>query len=514
MVTADSKTTEERRVEQEFGPYRIVRRLGVGGMAETFEAVRTGPGGFSQRVCLKLVLPFYRDRRDFLELFEREARLAARLRHGNIVGVLDFGAIAGTSYMALELVDGVDLGTLIDTRPGARLRAEFVALLGHDLAAALEHAHDPRRDGSDGSGGGAIVHRDISPSNVMISRSGEVLLTDFGVAKAVGQAPRPQSAVKGKVPYMSPEQLRAEPLDGRSDLFALGVVLFEALAGQRPYQGDHDPATIMMILEGDRPPLASFAPDAPPGLVDIVESLLAPNRDERPETAAALLELLEPYVPPPRVRRELGALAEEVRAERAATRDPASEPGGYRKPSHDRRGVGRTGRARASAGTSSSARPRPRAAVAALGILALVGGAIFLWQADDRTTAPATLPAATGAPSAAPDNDAEEGEALELPPPVPRAPTETPVSETAPESPRPATPDRSAEARPGRLNVVVFPWGDVWVNGARKGSAPIKGLALKPGRYRVSAGQGKPSQSKTVRVRSGERKTVEFDLTK
>ena len=122
-----------------------------------------------------------------------------------------------------------------------------MALLGNELAADVDHAHNPHREsGFDGTNVSAIIHRDISPSNVLISSHGEVLLTDFGVAKAVTGRSRKQSAVKGKIPYMSPEQLRAESVDGRADLFALGVVLFEALAEQRPYEGAHDPATIML----------------------------------------------------------------------------------------------------------------------------------------------------------------------------------------------------------------------------------------------------------------------------
>ncbi|MBW2628277.1 MAG: protein kinase [Deltaproteobacteria bacterium] len=166
-------------------------------MAETYEAIRRGPSGFTQHVCLKLVLPFFRDNEDFVRLFEREARLAAKLRHSNIVGVIDFGAIAGTPYMALELVDGADLRVLLDAQDGKRLSHELVALLGHEVAAALEHAHAPRSGRSaDGSAVDAIVHRDVSPSNVLISRHGETLLSDFGVAKAISGTSHNQSAVK------------------------------------------------------------------------------------------------------------------------------------------------------------------------------------------------------------------------------------------------------------------------------------------------------------------------------
>jgi serine/threonine protein kinase len=317
----------------QFGPYKLVRRLGVGGMAETFVAVRTGPGGFVQRVCLKLVLPFFRDNPEFIELFQREARLAAKLRHRNIVGVIDFGEFDGTSYMALELVDGLDLRNIIDSQPDSKLSADYVVLLGLELAEALEHAHhpppaagiEPNEEQAQG-----IVHRDISPSNVLVSRQGEILLTDFGVAKAMSGASRKQSAVKGKVPYMPPEQLRAEPLDGRADLFALGVVLFEALGGERPYEGAHDPATIMLILKGEHVPLTSLAPDAPPGLCTVIESLIEPDPAKRPATASDLIDALDQYAPSPRVRRDFGQLVKELATQKdkeRAQRTP-SQPGG------------------------------------------------------------------------------------------------------------------------------------------------------------------------------------------
>ena len=176
-----------------------------------------------------------------------------------------------------------------------------------DVLAALDHAHNPPPEiDSSGGPGGAIVHRDISPSNVLISRHGEIMLSDFGVAKAVTGTARQQSAVKGKIPYMSPEQLRLEPLDGRADLFGVVVVLFEALCGKRPYSGGHDPATILLILQGDHEPLASLAPGAPPELCAIIDGLIEPQRDNRPDSAAALIELLDPFVPSPRLRRQLG----------------------------------------------------------------------------------------------------------------------------------------------------------------------------------------------------------------
>jgi len=491
-------------------------------MAETFEAIRTGPSGFSQRVCLKLVLPFFRDSEDFIELFEREARLAARLRHSNIVGVIDFGQIDGTSYMALEIVDGVDLQILLDAQPGNRLPHEYVVLFGHSLAAALEHAHNPPVSSQlDPSDVAAIIHRDISPSNVLISKNGEILLTDFGVAKAVTGTSHKQSAVKGKVPYMSPEQLRAQPLDGRADLFALGVVLFEALSGQRPYQGPHDPATIMLTLEGDHPSLEELCPNAPPELCKVIESLIAPNRDQRPESAGHLIELLDEFAPSPRVRRQLGRMVGEIRKEQP--RLPAAEQVALGQDStglqsdgaRDETGIqAARGAAKAGATVEPGRRSRRKRAlwlttlVVAVG--ASIGTAAVFWPA--AVTTPPVAPAPTTAPAPTPAPT----------PTVVPTPAVVPTSEATAEEGDPA--ETSGEAvkdarpapalpKPARLTVVVFPWGRVWINGKLQGSAPLKDHSLKPGRYQIGAGQDTPTETQTMRLGPGQRKTVTFDLT-
>lgn len=507
-----------------FGPYTLVRRLGVGGMAETYEAIRQGPGDFSQRVCLKLVLPYFRDRQDFLTLFQREARLAAKLRHGNVVGVIDFGEIDGVTYMALELVDGVDLAALLDAQPGSRVSVEHTVLVGHDIAAALEHAHDPRRGGSaDGGTDNAIIHRDLSPSNVLVSQRGEILLTDFGVAKAITGTARQQSAVKGKVPYMSPEQLRSEGLDGRADLFALGVVLYESLAGHRPFQGDHDPATIMQILNGDRPPLLEAAPDTPPGLADIIERLLEPDRDARPGSASELLEMLDPYVPTPRERRELGKIVSVVRSsltppplETPVNGSAATEGSGERNLEASSRepASGVSGKPAQTPPTAKQTEPRKaspwRWLAAALALAMAVGLGMMINQggesspaADDGTaTSPAPVPARAAEEEPERANE-EQAEA--------KAESEAPAESTAAAAQK-LEPVAQAP-KPGKLSVAVFPWGDVWIDGKSYGKAPVRRVALPPGRHKVSAGQGEPWKTRVVRVKPGQSLSVQFDLS-
>ena len=520
MSRTRSGTSIQSLVGRDFGPYRLVRRLGVGGMAETYEAIRRGPGDFLQHVCLKLVLPFFRDNEDFSELFEREARLAAKLRHSNIVGVIDFGEYEGVPYMALELVDGADLRVVLDSQDGKRLTPDLVALLGTEIASALEHAHAPRLPRSEGAlASDAIVHRDVSPSNVLISRQGEVFLSDFGVAKAVSGTSRKQSAVKGKVPYMSPEQLRAEPLDGRADIFALGVILFEALGGQRPYEGAHDPATIMLTLAGDHPSLRGLAPSAPPGLCDVIESMVHPDRDQRPASATAVIDLLDEYVPSPRARRELAAMVEACRPpkDRISTEDALVDGGSTT-------GVHHTGSETSFETTAVEGSPpghrrsktRLWLTAVAVGVVVVVGA----WMArpdgaEVSTIEPDDAGSVVVPPVAAPEDpeppEPESGSGRDTG--KAESSTNDEAAETTSAPPSEAPPATPRVAEPARLTVIVFPWGNVWINGKPRGAAPLKNEAMKPGRYKIAVGHDEPFESKVIRLRSGQRTTLDFDLT-
>ena len=522
-------------VGTELGAYAIVRRLGVGGMAETFEAIRRGPGGFTQRVCLKLALPYFRDDETFIRLFEREARLAAKLRHSNIVGILDFGEIEGRSYMALELVDGIDLRRLLDAEETKRLAPEYVTLIGLQLAEALEHAHHPPPQ----AGFEGLVHRDISPSNVLVSRHGEVLLTDFGVAKAMEATAHKQSNVKGKIPYMSPEQLRGERVDGRSDLFGLGVVLFEVLAGARPYGGGHDPATIMLILNGEHPPLAELARDAPEALREVIERLIDPNPERRPQNAAEVLESLDLLAPPPSVRRKLGEVVAEMRPSdpREAQEISSSlrrDPAAGSQPSSETTGVERSAGVGAARPTTAGSRAStsPDRAKAGLSrrqmgwLLAAVGaglggvavGASRFWMPETGERGGGSEQDVTQDPSdtTGPATPVDTAPAPEETTRTPSAELPDPAALSQPEG-RSETEDEPVAAanapKPARLTVIVFPWGNVWVDGKPWGRSPVKDKKLPPGRYRIEVGQNKTAKTEIIRLKPGQRKTLRFDLT-
>ena len=278
-------------VQSQVGPYEILQPLGAGGMAETFVAVRRGPAGFEQRVCLKLILPGRSADPRFLEQFRDEARLLAQLRYAGIVQVHDFGHADGTHYMALELVDGVDLEKLLTLLKvaNAPLPTSIALYIAAEVLAALHYAHSLHVDGEPLG----IVHRDISPSNILLSRHGEVKLTDFGIAKFNNRRHRTQSGhVKGKIAYMSPEQVRGDELDARSDLFTVGVVLHEMLTGIHPFEAPTEINLLSNILMGNRKPTRDLMPGAAPELVAVIDALLATDCEHRPQSAIEALRAL------------------------------------------------------------------------------------------------------------------------------------------------------------------------------------------------------------------------------
>ncbi|MEM6955893.1 MAG: protein kinase, partial [Myxococcota bacterium] len=337
-----------------FGKYILERRLGVGGMAETFVARREGEGNVRQHVCLKRVLPAFNGDASFRAQFQREAKLAARLRHSNIVGTIDYGAVDSVQYMALELVEGTDLRALLSHQPERRLPVPLVLLLAYDIAHALEYAHEPR------GGGDGIVHRDVTPSNILLSVEGAVKLADFGVAKSLGTATAMTATgvMKGKMPYMPPEQMKGGEVDGRVDLFSLGVLMYEALAGRRPFTGAHDVEVMTRIISGDRPTLKSLMPHLDDALAAVVEDLLAIEPEARTPSAAALIDRLAPFVPPPSFRRDLAQL---VRAAYGSEAHPGEASDTVLDEAHELAGLQGSSPSGASAPTAGPKRRAPKA---------------------------------------------------------------------------------------------------------------------------------------------------------
>jgi eukaryotic-like serine/threonine-protein kinase len=277
----------------QFGNYRLIERLAHGGMAEVFLARQQGPEGFDRRVAIKRILPHLADSRDFLRMFLDEARLAASLSHPNVVHIYELGKVGDHYFLAMEYIDGVHAGSLIERGGREQLPVSLVARIGADACAGLNYVHNA----VDSSGRPLhLVHRDISPPNLMISYDGVVKLMDFGIAKAVGQVEQTRPGiVKGKFAYMSPEQTTGETLDGRSDVFSLSLVMWELLAGRVALPRTDPVEAMTMIRDGKLPPLDAARPDVPAALAAVLEQGLEVDREHRP-SAADLGAALEGFI--------------------------------------------------------------------------------------------------------------------------------------------------------------------------------------------------------------------------
>ncbi|HTJ41271.1 MAG TPA: protein kinase [Kofleriaceae bacterium] len=280
------------------GRYELVRRLAVGGMAELYLARQPGIGGFQKLVALKRILPQYAQSRDFVGMFLDEARLAATIQHANVAQVYDLGRTEHGLYFTMEYVHGEDVRAIANAgiKRDGDVPLHIAIAIAIGAAAGLHAAHELVDEHGTLVG---LVHRDVSPSNVLVSYGGCVKLIDFGVAKAAGRQQETRAGtLKGKIAYMSPEQCKGAPIDRRSDVFALGVVLYEMATGTRlftmPTDGG-DYALIKRIVEEDAPLPSSRRDDFPLELEGIIMRALRRDPDERYPSAQALQLDLERF---------------------------------------------------------------------------------------------------------------------------------------------------------------------------------------------------------------------------
>lgn len=298
--------------------YQLGERLGGGGMAEVFRAAVIGAQGFSRPVAIKRVLPGFSEDPAFASMFVNEARLSSLLAHPNVVSVLDFDTDPeGRLFLVMELVPGVDLAGLGTT--GA-LPFSVVIHVVAEMLRGLGYAHELTVDGKHLG----IVHRDISPHNVLLSWDGAVKVSDFGIAKAFAASSATDSGMlKGKVAYMSPEQAHLQPLDGRSDLFAVGIILHELLCGQRLFGAGTMAEVFARLLTQPIDPPSHFRPEVPADLDRVTMALLERDRERRSPTAThALDELIACRDASARGRDELTALMVARFSDRAPVRAP------------------------------------------------------------------------------------------------------------------------------------------------------------------------------------------------
>ncbi len=276
---------------QKFGRYTLLDRVTTGGMAEVYRAMARGAQGFSRLVAIKKILPQYAGSREFQRMFVDEATIASRLNHANIAQVYDFDIHEGTPYIAMEFVEGKDLREILRTshsvpRPVPYPIAVYLAL---EAAKGLYYVHS-RRESSRPLN---IIHRDVSPQNIMLSFSGEVKIVDFGIARAVERETETVAGtIKGKYAYMSPEQLSGDHTDHRTDIFSLGIVLWEMLTLERLFSARTDGETINNVLRRQIPEPHMVRPDIPAALSPIVMCALERNRSSRYPTMLAFHEAL------------------------------------------------------------------------------------------------------------------------------------------------------------------------------------------------------------------------------
>ncbi|HVG59668.1 MAG TPA: serine/threonine-protein kinase [Hyalangium sp.] len=279
-----------------FGKYLLLERINVGGMAEVFIAKAFGVEGFERFLAIKKILPTMAEDQEFITMFIDEARVSVQLNHANVVHIHELGKYEETYYIAMEYVAGRDLRTILERY---RRRKEIMptaqaVYIASKMCEGLDYAH--RKKDARGQDL-AIIHRDVSPQNILISYEGEVKVIDFGIAKAANRAQKTQAGIlKGKFGYMSPEQVRGMEIDRRSDIFAVGVILYEMLTGEKLFVGESDFSTLEKVRNAEVPPARHFNPNIPVGLEKVVLMALAREPEDRYQWASDLQEDLMKFL--------------------------------------------------------------------------------------------------------------------------------------------------------------------------------------------------------------------------
>jgi serine/threonine-protein kinase len=518
-----------------FGKYLLLKRIAMGGMAELFLARQQGVEGFEKLVVVKRILEHYAADRDFVEMFLNEARLAASLSHPNIVQSFDLGEEGGVYFIAMEFVPGHDLFNVARkcTAQERPIPAPVAARIIADACAGLHYAHTRKsRQGQPLN----IVHRDVSPANIIISYEGAVKLVDFGIAKAASHQARTRAGmVKGKYSYMSPEQIQGLPLDGRSDVFALGITLHESLVGRRLFKREAELAIMNDILHGEVVPPSTLRPDLPPALERICLKALEKDRDRRYPSAREMQLDLERYIAScgePATAIEVSAFLlslfqeEHGAYQQLLARLDTTDPAKLAMFLEENSAVARN----RSEGSASGPSIRPdeaglppavrhrggrglQVALAAAVVLLVAVSAVLavLWSSARRPVEPIRVktPPVSLVPPAPPPDPAP----ATAPPPEPE-PVE-PVAEEPAE--KPLAPARAPVRGTGVLELSSEPPVEVFFQGKRLGETPVQ-LKLPVGRVELRLVDRKVALSRTVEVevpaRGPGRQTITFQKGK
>ncbi len=282
---------------EQFGKFILLERLAAGGMAEVFLAKSLGASGVNKFLAVKRILPQYSDKREFIDMFKEEAKIAVNLNHGSVVSIYEFGIEQGQFFLVMEYVEGRNLRQVLNEikKRNIQFSIEQIVYMIKEVAAGLDHAHRL----INGTTGRPLnlVHRDMSPQNIMLSFEGEVKVIDFGIAKAESQMEATQAGtLKGKFGYMSPEQADGQVVDSRTDLFSLGIVLWEMLANDRLFTSNSEAAILRKIRECQIPSIRKINPSIPVELENIVLKALAKDKTQRFQTAAAFQKDLNRFL--------------------------------------------------------------------------------------------------------------------------------------------------------------------------------------------------------------------------
>lgn len=480
-----------------FGRYLLGPRLAVGGMGEVYVATQLGMGAYAKPLVLKLLLPHLSENPRAVEMFLTEARLASRMNHPNVVHIFDVGVAEGRHFIALELVNGVSLSVLLGALKEANERLTFEQLLfvARSICDGLHHAHEQR--GPDGAPL-ALVHRDVTPENVLVSVEGQVKLTDFGVARASDQGA--DGSVVGKMGYIAPEVLLGERVDRRADVFSAGVTLFVAATLQHPFKRESKRATLEAVLREPLPDLSALRPELPAAFVQAVGRACAKDPSARFASVRAMRDAL-PLPAQADAGEALGALLLQRCREKIGRLNAEVEKTQQLRARTE---------AVSSTGALEAPKPRPRRWPFVVVPLALGLGSLaaISWTGREAPLAPVVDAGVALAPVAAPEV---------LPELVDAGPAVVEAEPPKPEAPRPtrhvARPP-PIETAPGFLVVDANPWARVTVNGNDVGETPIASFPVPSGYATVVFTNSETGRSATRRVKvvSGQKAFVRADL--
>jgi len=570
---ACSSMSEDK--SQNIGRYQLLARLASGGMAEIFLARQTGIGGFEKLVVVKRILPNLAREKAFVEMFLDEAVIAAQLNHPNVVQIYDLGQAGDDYYIAMEYLEGESLGHL--AREGAGVHKPLSPGLSAGIIAqvcdGLYFAHTFEDENGKPLN---IVHRDISPHNIIVLFNGLVKLVDFGIAKAATQMHQTQvGTLKGKLAYMSPEQCMGSEVDARSDIFSLGVVLWELLTSKRLFRRDAEPAMIRAIVDQPIPKVRDARIKVPEKLAAVADRALEKDPEKRFQSAAEMAAALRQYLRDESIEaqaEQISAYAHEVLGDRARTKKKLLEeirekgpegvslgvlkPKSDSLPSHSLAGQGASGglaeaatriRAEGDSAEYGSGRTRTSSLALLVGIVGLVlglGAAGYFWwrsgENQNASTSPLT-PAQVEAPSVAkhdqpkvspqePDRKAaaaEETDAGKREPAEKKVDEKKHAAKTLVQKPRPAVISRKpaikktvvakrSKAESGQLTFDTKPWTEVYLGKRKLGITPLLKIDLPAGRHELTlVNQGRGIRQKIkVTITAGKLATVRKVLGK